>query len=214
MAQNETEPLITKTVNSCILPDLVPLLELGPNPHVYPLTAKHIRVAATTPEYLQFGMVCMILSHRLNRTMADGRPNKALAERFYHYWGLAVRSLNEHLDVEDARTGDLAIAGILTLLLADVGPQRSSIPGQRRRRLTISHIAGAERDLARLALPHGGRPQDHLAARRPPCGGWFEEPGAAAARALVVRRFCSPLSWYLLAEEGTLTLITPCTALP
>lgn len=70
VARDKTEPLLMETVNSCILPDLAPLLELGPNPHVYPLTAKHIRVAATTPEYLQFGMVCMILSHRLNRTRA------------------------------------------------------------------------------------------------------------------------------------------------
>ncbi|KAF6817159.1 hypothetical protein CSOJ01_02579 [Colletotrichum sojae] len=113
-------PQAVEYFNSCILPDLIPLLELGPNPHVYPLTATHIRVAATTPEYLQFGMVCMILSHRLNRTRADSRMSRKLTERFYHYWGLAIRSLNEHLDVKDARTGDLAIAGILTLLLADV----------------------------------------------------------------------------------------------
>lgn len=72
-----------------------------------------------SPDYLQFGMVCMILSHRINRTRSD-LQSKALAEKFYLYWGLAVRSLSEHLDVEDRRTGDMVIAGILTLLLADV----------------------------------------------------------------------------------------------
>jgi hypothetical protein len=55
----------------------------------------------------------------MNR-MRSEPESKALAERFYLYWGLAIRSLNEHLDVEESRTGDMIIAGILTLLFTEV----------------------------------------------------------------------------------------------
>lgn len=72
-----------------------------------------------TPYYLQYGMVCMALSHRINRTRCDMRY-RALSEKFYWYWGIAVRCLNEHLGMEDGRSGDIVIAGILTLLLTDV----------------------------------------------------------------------------------------------
>ncbi|KAL2683306.1 hypothetical protein Neosp_007776 [[Neocosmospora] mangrovei] len=71
------------------------------------------------PDYLNFGMLCMTLSHRINRTRNDPQ-SKALAEKFYSYWGLAVRSLNEQLDVQNRQTSDLVMAGIVTLLLADV----------------------------------------------------------------------------------------------
>lgn len=106
--------------NACIYKDLLPIHAFGRNPHVYPITAAQLQVAAAeTPAYLQYGMVCMTLSHRLNTTRG-GPQTKALAERFYMYWGLAVRSLNEHLSLEDRRTGDKVFAGILTLLLVDV----------------------------------------------------------------------------------------------
>lgn len=64
-------------------------------------------------------MICMILGHRINRTR--GSPeSKGLIEKFYLYWGLAIRSLRDHLDIEDKRKGDTIIAGVLTLLLVDV----------------------------------------------------------------------------------------------
>ncbi|KAF9875482.1 hypothetical protein CkaCkLH20_06863 [Colletotrichum karsti] len=113
-------PQAAEYFNSCIYHDLVPIHELGHNPHVYPLTERHLRVGAAAPEYLRFGMVCMTLSHRINRTRSGNRASKALSERFYTYWGLAVRSLGEHLNSGDDSTGDVVIAGILTLLLADV----------------------------------------------------------------------------------------------
>lgn len=65
-------------------------------------------------------MLCMTLSHRINRTRNDPQ-SKPLAEKFYQYWGLAVKSLNEQLDVRNMQTSDLVMAGIMTLLLADVG---------------------------------------------------------------------------------------------
>jgi hypothetical protein len=72
-----------------------------------------------TPDYLQFGMICIALSHRINRTRGDPQ-SKALAGKFYLYWGLAARSLREHLETDAGHTDDIVIAGILTLLLADV----------------------------------------------------------------------------------------------
>lgn len=79
----------------------------------------HIQRAVNKPDYLNFGMLCMTLSHRINRTRNDPQ-SKSLAEKFYLYWGLAVRSLNEQLDVRNKQTSDLVMAGIMTLLLADV----------------------------------------------------------------------------------------------
>ncbi|OTB18169.1 hypothetical protein K445DRAFT_73332 [Daldinia sp. EC12] len=46
--------------------------------------------------------------------------SKPLIEKFYFYWGLSIRSLRDHLDIEDRRKDDTVIAGILTLLLVDV----------------------------------------------------------------------------------------------
>ena len=66
-------------------------------------------------------MLCMALSHRMNRTR--GSPwadHRALAERFYMYRGNAIRSLRESLNLESHCTDNIAIAGIVTLLLADV----------------------------------------------------------------------------------------------
>ncbi|KAI8151729.1 hypothetical protein KHU50_011987 [Colletotrichum sp. SAR 10_65] len=112
-------PQAAEYFNSCIYQDLVPIHQFGQNPHIYPLTDRHLRVGARAPEYLQFGMVCMTLSHRLNRTRSDIQSRKVLSERFYIYWGLAVRSLTEHLNAQDEQTSDMVIAGILTILLAD-----------------------------------------------------------------------------------------------
>lgn len=106
-------------VNTYIYQDLVPILALGENPHIYPLNVTHLQASILCPDYLKYGMLCMVLSHRINKTRND-LPHGALAAKFYRYWGLAVRSLNEHLCTEDRWGGDTVIAGILTLLLADV----------------------------------------------------------------------------------------------
>ncbi|KAI1808218.1 fungal-specific transcription factor domain-containing protein [Daldinia bambusicola] len=105
--------------NSCIYQGLLPLRELGDNPHIYPLSAKHLQRASLAPDYLRLGMICMILGHQINR-MRGSAESKRLTERFYSYWGLSIRSLRDHLDREDRRQGDTVIGGILTLLLVDV----------------------------------------------------------------------------------------------
>ncbi|WAO90298.1 Hypothetical protein NCS54_00772000 [Fusarium falciforme] len=112
-------PEAAEYFNSCIYRELAPIQELGNNPHIYQLSVMHIQRAANKPDYLNFGMLCMTLSHRINRTRNDPW-SKPLAEKFYLYWGLAVRSLNAQLDVQERQTSDLIMAGIMTLLLADV----------------------------------------------------------------------------------------------
>ena len=61
----------------------------------------------------------MTLGHRINRMREDPQRNN-LAETFYRYRGIVIRSLIEDINVERKRMGDVVIAGILSLLLADV----------------------------------------------------------------------------------------------
>ena len=63
----------------------------------------------------------MTLNHRMNRlgTRSNLRPTD-LVERYYLYRGITIRSLSEQFNVENRRMSDVVIAGILTLLLADV----------------------------------------------------------------------------------------------
>lgn len=100
---------------------------LGPSPHIYPISASLVQMASSSPDYLQWGMICMILSHRINRTRGEQRCQE-LNAKFYNYWGLAVQSLNRHLDTKCTHDSNMLIAGILTLLLADVS-QRAFLSG-------------------------------------------------------------------------------------
>ena len=72
----------------------------------------------------------MALSHRVNRTRGDPfADQRALTERFYMFRGKAIRSLRQCLNTETHYTDDTIIAGIVTLLLADV----STAPSRRVR---------------------------------------------------------------------------------
>ncbi|KAL5362946.1 fungal-specific transcription factor domain-containing protein, partial [Aspergillus floccosus] len=64
-------------------------------------------------------MVCMTLSHRMNRIRNDSVFNP-LAVTFFRYRGLVIRSLSSDIDEGHKRTGDVVLAGIITLLLVDV----------------------------------------------------------------------------------------------
>lgn len=105
--------------NTCIYPDLIPIHELGPNRYVYLISPTHIQKGTAFPDYLRLSIICMTLSHRINRTRNDIQSN-ALAETFFRYRGLVIRSLNDDINLEHRRTADVIIAGIITLLLADV----------------------------------------------------------------------------------------------
>jgi hypothetical protein len=48
--------------------------------------------------------------------------SKKLEKTFYHYRGLMIRSLNNDISTPNERYGDTVLAGILTLLMADVSP--------------------------------------------------------------------------------------------
>lgn len=97
----------------------MPIHELGQNPYIYTISPMQLRAATMLPEFLQLGMVCMTLSHRMNRTRNEPRY-ETLAETFYQYRGNAIRSLNESINVDHKCTADIIIAGIITLLLTDV----------------------------------------------------------------------------------------------
>lgn len=95
----------------------MPITQLGKNPHVYSITPALLQQAVKSPSYLQFGMVCMTLNHRMSQMPHS--QSKALSERFYHYRGMAIQSLSESIGVERHNTEDVVLAGVLTLLLVD-----------------------------------------------------------------------------------------------
>ncbi|KAK3984173.1 C6 zinc finger domain-protein [Cladorrhinum sp. PSN332] len=105
--------------NTCIYQDLIPVSHLGKNQYIYLISPAQIQNATHAPDYLRLGMVCMTLSHRVNRLGADP-GSRTLVERFYSYRGTALRSLREHLDHEPHRATDLAVVGVLTLLLTEI----------------------------------------------------------------------------------------------
>lgn len=110
---------VAEYFNSCIYQDLKPELELGHNPHIYELTARMVQEASSAPQFLQHGMYCIVLSHRLNRTR-ESLPGKALNEKFYLHRGLAIRSLSNHLNARYDGIDEVIMAGILMLLLTDI----------------------------------------------------------------------------------------------
>ncbi|KAL2145173.1 hypothetical protein VTI28DRAFT_7809 [Corynascus sepedonium] len=125
--------------NACIYEDLHPIQELGDNSAIYRITPAIVREACTLPDCVRLGMICMTLSHRMNRTHGDpGQDQRALAETFYTHRGSAIRSLREFLNHENHYcTDDVVIAGIATLLLVDL-QQGASLNWR-------SHVEGAIR---------------------------------------------------------------------
>lgn len=62
----------------------------------------------------------MTLNHRIQRTRNESQSS-GLVESYYQYRGSVIRSLNETINIESKRTADVVLAGIVTLLLLDVG---------------------------------------------------------------------------------------------
>ncbi|KAI0456998.1 putative C6 finger domain protein [Xylaria acuta] len=139
------------TINTCIYQDLIYIRELGPNPHIYPISPTHLQ--SIIPDYLRLSFVCMTLSHRINRARHNPQ-SRDLIESFYRYRGLAIRSLSEEIEVEDRRTGDVVIAGIVTLLLLDV--QQGAPPSWR------CHLEGVQKLIALRGGVRALVPSKHL----------------------------------------------------
>lgn len=55
----------------------------------------------------------------MNRLGNEGYQN-SLAKSFYHFRGIIIRSLREDIEARHKRNGDLLVAGVIALLLADV----------------------------------------------------------------------------------------------
>ncbi|KAF2851948.1 hypothetical protein T440DRAFT_488564 [Plenodomus tracheiphilus IPT5] len=107
--------------NACILEDLTPMHEVGRHPYIHHISPARLKEATSVPEFLRSGLICMTLNHRMNQLgIGSSLGVTGLAERYYLHWGITIRSLNKQLNVENKRTNDMVIAGILTILLADI----------------------------------------------------------------------------------------------
>ncbi|KAH9875841.1 Phomenoic acid biosynthesis cluster-specific transcriptional regulator [Plenodomus lingam] len=107
--------------NACILEDLTPIHELGRHPYIHHVSPERLKEAILVPEFLRSGLICMTLNHRMNRLGIRSNPGATdLVEKYYIHWGITIRSLSEQFNVENKRTSDVVIAGILTILLGDI----------------------------------------------------------------------------------------------
>jgi hypothetical protein len=69
--------------------------------------------------WILYNTVCLTISHRINQS-GHHPDSKALDNAFHRYRGLMIRSLNEGINTPSMQNGDIVLAGILTLLPADV----------------------------------------------------------------------------------------------
>ena len=113
------------TDNGCIYQEMLPIQELGQNPYLYPLSTSHVEAGVDFPHHVQLSLVCTTLSHRINRTRDDALCNTKIVEAFYLYRGLIIYSLIQAINAENKRYSDVTLAGIMTLLLIDVGTIRA-----------------------------------------------------------------------------------------
>ncbi|KAK0616923.1 C6 zinc finger domain-containing protein [Immersiella caudata] len=126
--------------NACIHPELLPMLGLGPNPEVYPISSALIQRADSVPDHLTLSIVCMTLSHRIHRIRSDA-DRRDLAKKLYRHRGDVLHSLNKDVGSENGMKSDILFASIISFLLAEI--QSGPSPAWR------CHLNGV-RDLTRL----------------------------------------------------------------
>ena len=96
------------------------MAKLGRNTAIYPITPGIVQMAmAKHPDHIRMVIVCMTLSHRMNRLQYENGSH-SLGRDFFHHRGQLIRSLSDDLELQHRRTSDVVIAGMLTLLLVDV----------------------------------------------------------------------------------------------
>lgn len=102
-------------------PDLL-IHRMGQADFVYLITPKLFQKGIAHPDYLRLGLVCTAVSHRMNRTRNNLSSDqlRSLEETLLHYHGAIIRSLSRDIGEQDTQPRDTTIAGIITLLLADV----------------------------------------------------------------------------------------------
>ncbi|KFY13971.1 hypothetical protein V492_02933 [Pseudogymnoascus sp. VKM F-4246] len=107
--------------NTCVYPDLLHTFDVLRGTFVYKITPTLFQKGVSRPDYVRLSIVCMAISHRLNRTRdnLDSHTLCTLRKTFLHYRGLIISSLNNDVGAENKRTQDVVLAGIITLLLAD-----------------------------------------------------------------------------------------------
>ncbi|KAI9038991.1 uncharacterized protein KD926_010093 [Aspergillus affinis] len=89
----------------------------GLNTAIYPITPDIVQMAmARHPDHIRMVIVCMTLSHLLNRIRKES-ASQARMRDFFHYRGRLIRSLSDDIQSEQRRTSDRVIARMLTLLL-------------------------------------------------------------------------------------------------
>lgn len=115
--------LLAWTDNTCTYQELVPIHKLRQHAGICLVTATPVQIGAGFPEYIRLSLICITLSHRINRMRSDTRHN-ALAKCFYHLRGLIIHSLREDIGFRNNRNGDVLVAGVIALLLADVSSDR------------------------------------------------------------------------------------------
>lgn len=78
--------------NACIYQDFVPVLELVHYPYIHQVWPSRLQTCLTVyPKYLQWGLACVALNHRINRLETqDASHCKALARKFYEYRAIAI----------------------------------------------------------------------------------------------------------------------------
>ncbi|KAK1147372.1 hypothetical protein N8T08_001453 [Aspergillus melleus] len=103
--------------NERIYPSILPHLEIAPTAYVFRISPFIFQKGLSYPDHLKFMLVCTSLTHRMNQNEAHLRD---LEKTFFHYRGQIIRSLRDSIDAPSNSTGDLVIAGTLTLLLIDV----------------------------------------------------------------------------------------------
>ncbi|KAJ5101380.1 hypothetical protein NUU61_003602 [Penicillium alfredii] len=135
--------------NVQIFPNLYQKLRLGSNANIYKIQPRMLQSGIQYPDHLRLGLVCMTLSHRMNR-MGHDPDSKPLERSLYHYRGIMIRSLNDQLNSLNKHNSNATLIGTLILLLADA---QQGIAQHWR-----YHLEGARR----IIMLQGGMYQSNL----------------------------------------------------
>ncbi|PLB51393.1 hypothetical protein P170DRAFT_455556 [Aspergillus steynii IBT 23096] len=146
----------TEYYNACIYPDLRHIATLGRNTAIYPITPEIVQMAmARHPDHIRMVIVCMTLSHRMNR-LRNEPGSQALVRDFFRYRGQLIRSLSDDIQAPERRTSDLVVAGMLTLLLVDA--QQGASPHWRCHLDGVRKIIDLRGGICVMARSPGLRP--------------------------------------------------------